>query len=258
MSINKYIGIFKFSLKKSLNFKLNYFTILLSYTIHIFTLSCLWEYILKGKLLVGYSKVELIWYITMAEFIMYSCKGVYRRIGEMIRNGNIANMLIRPANFVIYIFSEECSNLVQICVNAFFGILLGLIFAGTINVTITGLIFVFASVIIAIIIQILLQIMIGLIAFFTEENKAFYLILSKMQLLLVLTPIELYPNLVQKFFFCLPVTYSIYVPSKLLVHFNLANGAKLLFLELLSLIVLIGIVAILYKKGVKRINVNGG
>ena len=258
MNIKKYIGIFRFSLKKQYNFKLNYLTVLFSYTIHIFVLTCLWEHILKGKLLVGYSEKQLIWYVTMAEFIMYSSRGLFRRIGEMIRNGDIANMLIRPANFVAYIFSEECSNIVQICINAVLGIMLGLIFAGFISITFIQLIFVVITVIFAIITQISLQILIGLIAFFTEENRGFYLILSKMQLLLILTPVEFYPDIIQKVFYLSPVTYSIYAPAKLLVHFDLVTGFRLLSLTVLSLLLLVLIIAVLYKKGVKMINVNGG
>lgn len=194
----------------------------------------------------------------MAEFIIYVGRNLYKRIGEMIRNGDIANMLIKPISFIGYVFSEECASIVQIIVNASFGIILGLIFAGTLNITAVQIVFVLVSVIIAIIMQILLQILIGVIAFFTEENRAFYLILSKMQLLLVLTPIEFYPNLMQKLFYLLPITYPVYVPSKLLVHFDLINGIKLLALEILSLFILIFIINILYKKGVKKVNVNGG
>jgi len=258
MNMKKYIGIFVYSLKKQINFKLNYITTLFGYAMHIFILSCLWEYILQGKLLIGYSKSEIIWYVTMAEFVVYSTKNLYRRIGEMIRNGDIANMLIKPINFIAYVFSEECANIVQIIINAMFGIVLGLIFAGVLKVTIIQILFVFVTAIIAIIMQILFHALIGIIAFFTEENRAFYLILSKMQLLLVLTPIEFYPNIMQKMFYLLPITYPIYVPSKLLVHFDIENGIKLLTLEMLSLFILIAIINILYKKGVKRINVNGG
>ena len=194
----------------------------------------------------------------MAEFIIYSSRNIYKQISEMIKNGDIANMLIKPVNFACYIFAEECSNIVQILVNAVFGIVLGFIFAGTMDVTFVQILFIIASVLVAIITQILLQILIGLISFFTEENSSFYLILSKFQLLLVLTPLELYPIVLQKVFYCLPITYSIYVPAKLLVHFDISSGLKLIGLEIISLFILILITSLLYKKGVKKLNVNGG
>jgi len=50
--LNKYIGIFKFAFKKQINFKLNYFTTLFSFGIHIFVFSCLWDYVLQGKFIV--------------------------------------------------------------------------------------------------------------------------------------------------------------------------------------------------------------
>ena len=189
---------------------------------------------------------------------MYSSKNVYRRIGEMIRSGDIANMLIKPTNFVLYIFAEECANIVQLSVNAFFGIVLGIAFAGVIEITIIQAIFVIVAVILAVIIQILLQILIGLIAFFTEENKAFYLVLSKLQLLIILAPLEFYPTIMQKIFYFSPTTYSIYVPSKLLVHFDITKGFQLLGLEIIGFLIIVGVISVLYKKGVKKINVNGG
>jgi len=163
----------------------------------------------------------------MGEFIWFSANNVYRRIGEMIRNGDVANMLIRPVNFAGYMFSEECSNFMQIIINATFGIILGIAFAGMVQMTIIQSCFVIIAVILAIIMQKLIHILIGMIAFFTEENKGFYLIISKIQLLIILTPIEFYPSVVQKLFYALPFVHPIYIPSKLLVHFdlNLRNKA---------------------------------
>lgn len=256
--INKYFSITKYALKQKTIFKVNYFTTLFAFTLHVFTFSQLWDFALKDKLLAGYSKQELILYLIMGEFITYSCRNLYRRIADMVKTGEIANMLIRPVNFVFYITFEEFSNTVQILINGIFAIILGFIFAGSINITVIGVVFITISVIVAIAMQILLQIIIGLIALFTEENKAFYLILSKLQLILVLTPLEFYPKIAQYIFFFLPMTYAVYVPSKLLVHFDINLGIQLLIMQITSLCVLIGVTAVLYTKGVKRLNVNGG
>ena len=256
--INKYLSITKYALKQKSTFKLNYFGTLLSFGLHVFVFSQLWDYALKDNLLAGYSKQELIWYLIMGEFILYSCRNLYRRIADMVKNGDIANMLIRPVNFVLYIAFEEFSNILQILINIVFAVVLGIIFAGPISISFTGIVFVIVSVTISIFMQILMQILIGLIALFTEENKAFYLILSKLQLLLVLTPLEIYPAMAQWAFYLLPITYAVYVPSKMLVHFDINLGVQLLIMQITSMAALIGITVLLYSKGVKRLNVNGG
>ena len=43
---------------------------LISFTIHVFVFNELWDYILKGKDIVGYSKNELIWYIIIVVLIV--------------------------------------------------------------------------------------------------------------------------------------------------------------------------------------------
>ena len=75
---------------------------------------------------------------------------------------------------------------------------------------------------------------------------------------LVFTPLEFYPSIIQKIFSFLPTTYLIYAPARIFTKFNTAEAIKLLILEILSGLVLYGIIRIMYMKGVRKINVNGG
>ena len=94
--MRKYLAVFKFNLKSELNFKVDYFFSLLSFAVHIFVFNALWDYILQGKAIAGYSKNELIWYIIVGEFIMYSIgKKNYIKISDMIKNGDVANILTK-------------------------------------------------------------------------------------------------------------------------------------------------------------------
>ena len=256
--MRKYIEIFKYSMKTQLKFILDYFVSLISFGIHIFVFNELWDYILKGKEVAGYTREELIWYIIIAEFITYSTFKSYKKIGEMVKNGTIANMLIKPVDFINYTIAENLSVYVKALVNAVFAIVLGLILVGPIDVTIQGIIFTVIASIIGVFIGILIQTFVGLIAFFTEENSSFWLIIQKFTFFLVFTPLEFYPEIVQKIFSILPTTYLIYAPARIFTKFEITEAIILLGLEILSGLVLYGIIRLMYAKGVKKINVNGG
>ena len=256
--MRKYYEIFKFNLKTKMNFKANYFFSLLSFTIHILVFNTLWDFILKGKTILGYTKPELIWYIIIGELIIYSTSHNYRKVSDMVKNGDIANMLTKPIDFVKYIFAEEASCIVNVIVNIIFATILGVVMAGIIKISIVQCMIFIISMLLAVILWISIQVFIGLLAFITEENEAFYLIISKAVLLLVLAPLEFFPNIVQKIFSVLPTTYIAYPPAKIFVHFDSMQNIQLLGGQVLSLGFVLVIIYFLGMRGVKNINVNGG
>lgn len=256
--MRKYIEIFKYSVKTQIKFIVDYIVSLFSFAIHIFIFNELWDYILKGKQVAGYTREELIWYIIIAEFITYSAFKIYKKIGEMVKNGTIANMLIRPVDFINYTIFENMSVYIKASVNLIFTIICGIVLVGTIEISGLGLIFTCISCVIGIFIGILLQIFVGLISFFTEENNSFWLIVQKLSFFLVFTPIEFYPEIVQKIFGLLPTTYFVYAPARIFTKFDFYSSLKLLGFEILSGLFIYGIIRIMYRIGVKKINVNGG
>ena len=80
--MRKYIEIFKYSIKTQIKFIVDYIVSLFSFAIHIFIFNELWDYILQGKQVAGYTREELIWYIIIAEFITYSAFKIYKKIGD--------------------------------------------------------------------------------------------------------------------------------------------------------------------------------
>lgn len=256
--MRKYIEIWKYSLKSKLTFLLNYMASLFSFGIHIFVFNELWDYILQGKSIIGYTKSELIWYIIVAEFIIYSFETTYTKIARMVKQGDIANMLIKPIDTIAYFTTEASANIVRVLVNAVFALFLGVIFAGPIEVSFSTIFFTIIASIIGIFTGIFIQILIGILAFFTEENKSFWLVTQKIIFFLVFTPLEFYPEIVQKILHCMPTTYMIYAPAKIFTGTDITSAIVLIGMEILSLLIIYATLRILYKKGVKNINVNGG
>lgn len=257
--MRKYIEVFKFNLKSKINFKAEYIFSLFSFAIHVFVFNELWDFILRDKTILGYTREELIWYIIIGEFLYYIIGSKnYKEISNMIKNGDVANMLTKPISFLKYIIAIEMTCIVNVVVNFIFAIVLGIFMAKTLSVSLVQMILFAISMIFAITILILIQVMIGMLAFLTEENEAYRLVIFKAILLIILTPLEFFPNIVRCFLSFLPTTYAIYPACKIFVHFEFKNSVNLIICQIISIVVVLVIVNLLNIKGVKNINVNGG
>ncbi len=256
--MKKYFSIFKYSLKMNTTFIVNYLFAAFSFTVHMLVFNCLWDYILKDGSLFGYTKAELIWYIVVTEFLTYSISSLHKRISSMVKDGTIANMLIKPINCVGYFLCEQSSDIIRIVINLIAGIIIGLTMAGPITVAPAAIGMCAISCVISIIIANFIQLLIGLIAFYIEETRSIYFIVQKFQLLLVFVPINFYNKFVQGLLLLSPTTYMVYVPAKIFVKFEGVTDIKWLALQLGMCIILGLCVMCLYRKGVKKINVNGG
>lgn len=256
--MRKYFEIFKFELKSKFNFRVDYFFDLISFAMHVFIFNQLWEFILKGKIVLGYSRPEIIWYIVIGEMLYNSIGKTYKRISEMIKSGDVANMLTKPISFLKYIIAQEMSFVINLAVNFVSAIILGSIMGGKIEISFMQIVMFSVSLIFAAILFVFIQVFIGMLAFITEENDSYYFVISKGMLLLIFTPLEFYPKAISKVLQFLPTTYAIYPVGKILVHFELENALRLILFQALSVCVLFIVLNLLNIKGVKNINVNGG
>ena len=71
-------------------------------------------------------------------------------------------------------------------------------------------------------------------------------------------PIEFFPGVLQHVFAYSPVYAICYGPAKLFVDFSWNNAACVITSQILYLLVAYVMCAALYKKGVRKLNVNGG
>ena len=256
--MRKYFEIFKYSLKTQFAFIYNYLFSLCSFAIHVFVFNELWDYILQGKEIVGYTKPELIWYIIIAECILYSGDKKYDKVADMVKQGDIANMLIKPVDTINYLLAESSASIIKVFINLILAVILGVTLAGPINISVGSITLGLIALFLGIFVHNLLQIFIGILAFYTEENKSFWLVVQKIAFFVVFTPLEFYPKIVQNILRFLPTTYFIYVPAKIFVNYEFKLAMRLISLEILSGILVYGLIRLIYKKGAEKINVNGG
>lgn len=68
----------------------------------------------------------------------------------------------------------------------------------------------------------------------------------------------MFPEVIRPIIKCTPIFVITYGPAKLLIDFSKEKFIQILVAQIIYLIIAILIIRILYKKGVKKLNVNGG
>lgn len=263
--MRKYISIYKSELKSTLQYLSNIFVRLITYVFIVFIFMNLWNYIYDdpNKLINGYSKSQMIWYVIITEIIWTSTEGrkCCKRIVNDVRSGNIAYVINKPYSYIGYIISSHLGEVtIKAIISMIVGGLLGIIFLkGFPQLTILSIGICFISGIIAVIINLLLITFIGLISFIIEDSIPIYWLYSKIILILgVLFPIEYFPGVLGNIMKFSPIYVTCYGPAKLFVNFSIKSAIEIFIAQIIYLLIAWGLCYSLYKKGVKKLNVTGG
>lgn len=263
--MRKYLYIFKSELMSNLQYLFNIITSFISYSIILFILLNLWKYIYSNpnEVINGYTMNQMIWYVIITE-ILWSILGgrkLCRKICDDVRGGNIAYNINKPYSYVGYSLSSHLGAIVvKAIMYIILGMILGFIFLNSFpSLNILSIIAVLITGTLATIISTLLIISIGLISFFIEDANPFYWLYSKLILVVgTLFPIEYFPSFIQPILNISPIYVVCYGPAKLFVDFSLNNFITILLAQIIYIIISLLLCNLLYKKGVRNLNVNGG
>lgn len=263
--MKKYIFIFKSELMTNLQYILNIITHFIGTFILLFIFLNLWKYIYSNpnELINGYSMNEMIWYVIITEILWTSIgtRGLCRKISLDVKSGNIAYNLNKPYNYIGYSLSDHLgSTSIRFLIYTILGIIVGILFLGTIpNLNILRIILIMLSCVLAITINILFTISVGLLSFIIEDSNPIYWVYSKFILVLgVIFPIEYFPKFIQPILNYSPIYAMSYGPAKLFVNFSYPNFIKIFISQIIYIIIAYLLCTLIYKKGVKNLNVNGG
>ena len=263
--MRKYIHIFKSELMSSLQYIANIFISFIGYFIHIFIFINLWDYIYSNpdELINGYSKIQMIWYVIITEIVWSVVGGrkLCRKISEDVKSGNIAYNMNKPYSYIGYTLSSHLGEgTIKFIIYYILGGIVGFVFLQEFpNINIIQFIIVIISTILAISIETLIITLIGLLCFKIEDANPVYWIYSKLILILGVTfPIEFFPQSVQGFAKLSPVYVVSYGPAKLFVDFDIKTAINIIIVQIIYVIISYILCKLMYNKGVKQLNVNGG
>lgn len=234
----------------------------LFFAIILFIFSRLWGALVgQTGTLAGFSGRDLVWYLTVAEVMMLSATSLLRQVESDVKSGQIAYLLVRPVDYVLYQASYYLGEtMVNVAMNAAVGGAIAAVLAGPPPATLSSALQAVVLLLLAIATQFSFLMAIGLLAFFVEECRPFYWIYSKLVFTLggLFLPMDIYPRAFRLLAEALPFKSVTYGPARAFVGGSPGLFANLVLTGAAWVIVLAFVLAWEYREGVKRVNANGG
>ena len=263
--MRKYLYIYKATLIESLSYITNILLGFINFIVMMFIFLNLWQYMYSDstQIINGYTMEQMIWYVLITETLWFGTrnKSLIRQISQDIKTGNVAYNINKPYNYVFYIIAKHFGEItIKFIAFAIIGWLTGILFVGPIqNFNLMNLPLIIVTVLLGVLINSVLRIAISIISFWIEDSTPFHWVYDKLILVLgTLFPIEMFPKIIRPILKCTPIFVVTYGPAKLLIDFSMSNFVQVLIAQIIYLIITITLIIILYERGVKKLNVNGG
>jgi len=260
--LRKYLLVIKTNISNNMVYAADVFSGALFFALIVFVFMELWRAISANNgNMEGYTVNRLVWYYVAAETVMLSRCDVFRNMNREIKGGGIAYKLNKPYHFVLYQLAEGVGQIsVRLLINSTVGIILGFLYVGGLEgFDLRSLPAAVLSVILGIFLNFFMDAVIGMSSFWTEDNSAFYWIAQKLSFMLGLfLPLEFLPGVIQKIALYLPFSYIAYAPARLLTSFSMKEFWSIVPVQVFYTALFAALSALIYSKGVKKLNVNGG
>lgn len=263
-NIKKYIYITRVSVSDAMVYVVDFFGRSIFYVFVIAIFLLLWKAIYANgeELIDGFNLNKMIWYLIITEMIASSSARIYSEVSNDVKSGNIAYLLNKPYNYIAYCFSNSIGKImIALIVNSIVGLIIGYLFVGPLTgFNITILPFLVIAILLGSCLNFFINFALALSAFWVEENMPFRWIYQKLIFTLggMMLPLDLFPDIIKNISKKLPFAYVTYAPAKLGVDFSLNSFKAITIIQLAYLLVAVLICLLMYRKGVKALNVNGG
>ena len=263
--MKKYLFIIKTTFNDSLQYISSLFFKFIGFAITMFVLTSLWQFIYSDgtNVIEGYTFNMMIWYLLLAEVITFGSgsKIATDEVRDNIKSGNIAYQINKPYNYIGYTVCKYMADtFIRFILFLLISIGLGFIFAGKIdNFNYLSILTGIPIFILAILITGLIRILISLSSFWVEDSNPFQNVYKKIVLIFgVFFPLEMFPKIVGTIIRYSPIYSVSYGPAKLILDFSFDLFKSILISQFITIIIVIILISIIYRKGVKKLNVNGG
>jgi ABC-2 type transport system permease protein len=223
----------------------------------------LWKVTFAGvgtATIAGYSFEQMIWYLIFAEAIILAAPRLTAKVEEEVKKGDIAYLLSRPMNYLLYHYSSYMGEaMVRLAVNLVVGGLLGLLLFGRPEFG-WGWLGFFIVVIGSLTVNYIVTMLLALCAFWVEETRGLDFVYNKLLFTIggMMLPLEMFPEMLQAVCSWLPFQAVVYFAAKSAVRFDWSMMAQMLLIQLGWMLILSLALSAVYRKGVKKLNVNGG
>ena len=263
--MKKYLNVMKTTFNDTLQYTSSLIFRFIGFAVIMSVLISLWNFLYSdsNSTINGYSLNQMIWYLLLAEIITFGSgsKVATDEIRNTIKSGNIAYQVTKPYNYIIFTICKYLADtIIRFILFLIVAIIIGLIFTGPIeNFNILSIIVAIPVFLFAILIFGMVRILISLSSFWVEDSKPFQMVYQKVVLIFgVFFPLEMFPTFIQTIIKYTPVYGATYGPAKLVIDFNLNIFKSVLTSQIITIIIISILISLVYRKGVKKLNVNGG
>jgi ABC-2 type transport system permease protein len=208
----------------------------------------------------GYSFEEIIWYLIFGEAMVMAVPRLTQKIEEEVKKGDIGYQLTRPVHYVLMHYASYMGEAaVRLPVNLLVGGLLGVTLFGWPAFGFGWLGFL-VVVVGSFTLNFVTTMTLALCAFWVEETRGLEFVYNKFVFTLggMMIPIEMFTPALQEVARWLPFQAVTYFAAKTAVQFDLGTMGRMLLVQAGWIAVFAVILGWVYRKGVRKLNVNGG
>lgn len=209
----------------------------------------------------GYGLPQIIWYLVATESIVTSLPRIHSTIDGGVKNGDLALRLNKPYSYLLFHYSTFLSQgLLQLGLKLAVGGLTAYLLVGGFRFYWPGIPALLLIYLTTQAINFCYSAAVGLAAFWLEDITGLYFVVDRLKWILggMLLPLELYPDSIRTVVERLPFRYMIAGPAHLFVYFNWAEAGRLLAAQGFWTVLFSLLCWLLYRMGVRRVDVNGG
>ena len=263
--MKKYFIVAKTTFNDSIQYAASILFRIGGFTITMLILISLWNFIYSGgeNIISGYTLKEMIWYLLLAEIITFGSgsKVATNEVKDCIKSGNIAYQVTKPYSYPIFIiFKFIADTFIRFIIFLVVATALGLIFAGPLSsFNFNTLLMAIPIFFLSVLITGMIRILISLSSFWVEDSTPFQNVYNKLVLIFgVFFPMEMFPSIIRTIIRYSPIYGVSYGPAKLVISQSISLFKEVILSQIIIIIVISILMSIIYKKGVKKLNVNGG
>lgn len=263
-TISKYWAVFRIAFRASVFFKNKMLAQAFIQLFRITILMSVYSFVFKTLQVSGTITLQIAVWSIAAYFCLLSIRfrNLFNEINADITSGNIEVILSRPVNYLAYriinqVGGDFSSFLIPVC--GCFILLPPLIGFPELTITPLYIIGVIAVTVLGVIVGALMYSLVGFAAFWIEDATPVYWLVDKGVLLLggSYLPVAFYPEFMQML-----AQYSPFGASMFISHIFYSDFLEKLPILLLSqlfwIVILYIAVTLVFRKAVRRLNVNGG
>jgi len=261
--MKKYFSIGKINFLNNIQYSGEFFFKAIFIVLILFIFTNIWKAAYAGQAVVaGFTITMMIWYLLMTESIVTSSPSLVKDVNKEIQSGEIAYQLNKPYGYISYHLAKVMSyRLIGFITTFVIGSFLVFFLVGGLDNFKPILIpFLVITILLALILDFFMIMCLALLAFWLEDTTSFKWIYDKIVFTLggMLIPLEIFPKWLASISYVMPFSFVAYHPAKLFVNFDLMSFFNVVGMQI-SYAIIFGVLALMiYKMGIRRVNINGG